>query len=259
MSTLKSLIEQLRVQVLSASSAAFEAGRSKHLVLAAHPDFAAVLEALADQREASYPARDVLTNALLEMHRTTKSSLWSSALAVAFFPMLSRLRHRIVGDAVPRDELDQLVLASFWAALAEVPVHGRGSDRLPMRLRQRTQRLVFQSLRRERDQQHESLDEDVRYEDVERAKAARLEQSVCEDRVDLARLLERAAMDGVPRASLEVLTATALRSELLRNYVARVGPPDDGERERLYARLKRQRSRVMQRLRTLATGRVLPN
>jgi hypothetical protein len=190
---------------------------------------------------------------------TTKSSLWSSALAVAFFPMLSRLRHRIVGDAVPRDELDQLVVASFWAALAEVPVHGRGSDRLPMRLRQRTQRLVFQSLRRERDQQHESLDDDVRYEDVERAKAARLEQSVCEDRVDLARLLERAAMDGVPRASLEVLTATALRSELLRNYVARVGPTDDGERERLYARLKRQRSRVMQRLRTLATERVLPN
>ncbi len=258
MSKLKALIEQLRAQVLSASSAAFEAGRSRHPVLAVYQDFSAVLVALSDERESSYPAREALTNALLEMHRTTRSPLWSSALAVAFFPMLSRLRHRIVGDAVPRDELDQLVLASFWEALAELPVHGRGSDRLPMRLRQRTQRLVFRSLRRERDQQHDSLD-DARHEDVERAKATRLEQSLCEDRVDLARLLERAAMEGVPCASLEVLTATALSSEPLRNYVALVGPADDGERARLYERLKRQRSRVMQRLRTLATGRVLPN
>lgn len=259
MSSLKSLIEQLRVRVLGASGAAFEVGRSKHPVLAAYPDFAAVLVSLSDEREESYPARDALTNALLAMHRTTKSTLWSSTLAVAFFPMLSRLRHRIVGDIVPGDELDQLVLASFWAALAEVPVQGRGSDRLPMRLRQRTQRLVFQSLRRDREQEHDSLDDDVRGEELERAVSSRVEKSVCEDRVDLALLLERAALDGIPRAALEVIAATTLRSELLRNYVSRVGPTDDIERTRMYERLKRQRSRVMRRLRSLAIGRVLPN
>jgi hypothetical protein len=71
--------------------------------------------------------------------------------------------------------------------------------------------------------------------------------------------LERAAADGVPRASLEVLAATTLRSELLRNYVTRVGPVDGDESERLYERLKRQRTRVVQRLRFIATGKTLPN
>jgi hypothetical protein len=259
MSTLKLLIEQLRQQVLNAPSSVFEHGRNQHPLLAVHPDAAAVLATLADEREASYPARDALANALLSMHRTTKTPFWSSVLAVAFFPMLSRLRNRIVGDVVPRDELDQLVLASFWSALSEIPVTGRGSDRLPMRLRQRTQRLVFQSLRHEREQQHPSLDDDERGDELERVIGARVDRSSCEDRVELALLLERAAADGVPRASLEVLAATTLRSELLRNYVTRVGPIDVEESERLYERLKRQRTRVVQRLRTIATGKTLPN
>lgn len=259
MSTLKGLIEQLRQQILATRSEVFEAGRSQHAALAEHADVAEVLVALSDEREATYPARDALSRALLAMHRSSRSSLWSSTLAVAFFPMLSRLRHRIVGDAVPRDELDSLVLASFWSALAELPVSGRGSDRLPMRLRQRTQRLVFQSLRREREQQHTSLDDDTRGEQLERVLGARVERAAWEDRVDLARLLERAAVDGVPRASLEVLAATALRSELLRNYVSRLGPADEAARERMYERLKRQRTRVLRRLRTLANGPARPS
>jgi len=259
MSTLKALIEQLRQQVLNTSRSVFEAGRSKHPVLSAHPDVAAVLAALADEREASYPARDALANGLLAMHRTSRTPFWSSVLAVAFFPMLSRLRNRIIGDAVPRDELDQLVLASFWSALSELPLTGHGSDRLPMRLRQRTQRLVFQSLRREREQQHPSLDDDERGEELQRVIGARVDRSAIEDRVELAHLLERAALDGVPRASLEVLAATTLRSELLRNYVSRVGPTDAEECERLYERLKRQRTRVVQRLRSIANGKTLPN
>lgn len=259
MSSLKALIERLRREVLSAAPRVFEEGRCRLALLAFHTDIESVLLALADEREVTYPARDALANALLTMHRTTKTPFWSSVLAIAFFPMLSRLRNRIIGDAVPRDELDQLVLASFWSALAEIPVAGRGSDRLPMRLRQRTQRLVFQSLRHERDQQHASLDDDERGEELERLIGARVERSACEDRVELAHLLERAAIDGVPRASLEVLAATTLRSELLRNYVSRVGPVDGEESERLYERLKRQRTRVVQRLRAIASGKTLPN
>lgn len=259
MSSLKALIERLRQQVLTTAPPVFEDGRKRLAVLAFHTDVESVLLALADEREVTYPAREALSNALLCMHRTTKTPFWSSVLAVAFFPMLSRLRNRIIGDAVPRDELDQLVLASFWSALAEIPLTGRGSDRLPMRLRQRTQRLVFQSLRHERDQQHASLDDDERGEELERVIGARVERSACEDRVELAHLLERAAIDGVPRASLEVLAATTLRSELLRNYVARIGSVEGEESERLYERLKRQRTRVVQRLRAIANGKTLPN
>jgi hypothetical protein len=253
MSTLKVLIEQLRQQVLATGASVFEHGRVAEPALAAHADVAGVLAALADEREATYPLRDELTRALLAMHRHHKATLWSSMLAVAYFPMLSRLRHRIIGDAVPREELDQLVFTAFWSTLAELPVHGRGSDRLPMRLRQRTQRQVFRTLKKERDEQHSSLDDDSSAAQEHELKAAqRVSRSAGEDRIDLALLLEKAAADGVPQASLELLAATVLRRELLRNYVLRIGPSDELERARLYQRLKRQRSRVLMRLRDIA-------
>jgi hypothetical protein len=44
-----------------------------------------------------------------------------------------------------------------------------------------------------------------------------------------------------------------LRRELLRSYVDRVGPDDDLERERMYQRLKRQRTRLLWRLQTMLT------
>jgi hypothetical protein len=253
MSTLKLLIERLRRQVLTTPGSVFERGREELPVLAAYEDVEAVLLALSDEREATYPARDALSRALLTMHRHDKAHLWSSVLAVAYFPMLSRLRHRIVGDAVPREELDQLVFTAFWSTLAELPVHGRGSDRLPMRLRQRTQRLVFQTLRREREHQHPSLDDDSQQlQEKETAASVRDARAASEARIDLAILLEKAAADGVPRASLEVLAATVLQHELLRSYVSRTEPGDGVEQERLYQRLKRQRSRVLGRLRGLA-------
>jgi len=254
MSTIKTLITRLRCEVLATSPATFTRGREAQAALAPHADVASVLAALADEREATYPARDELTRALLAMHRHDRAQLWSSMLAVAYFPMLSRLRRRIVGDAVPRDELDQLVLAAFWSTLAELPVHGRGSDRLPMRLRQRTQRAVFHTLRKEREHQHTSLDDDSMAAREHEAKAVLpASRSAGEDRIDLAILLEKAAADGVPQASLELLASTVLRRELLRNYVSRIGPSDVVERERLYQRLKRQRSRLMTRLRNLAS------
>ena len=76
--------------------------------------------------------------------------MWASLLLGAFKPMLVRLRGRLVSDTVPGDELDQLVVTAFLAALTEVPL----MDRLPMRLRQRTERQVFAFLRKEREQRH---------------------------------------------------------------------------------------------------------
>ena len=126
-----------------------------------------------------------------------------------------------------------------------------------MRLRQRTQRLVFQSLRQERAHQHESVDDEEHGCDLEHHLVDPSDRIIAEARVELARLLERAAEDGVPQASLEVLAATTLRSELLRTYVARVGPTDEVERDKLYERLKRGRTRTIQRLRGLANGQLL--
>ncbi|MBK6845585.1 MAG: hypothetical protein IPG88_25475 [Gemmatimonadetes bacterium] len=60
---------------------------------------------------------------------------------------------------MPRDELDQVVVTAFLAALGELPVDEH-ADRIAMRLRQRTERQVFSFLRKEREQQHPSADPD---------------------------------------------------------------------------------------------------
>ena len=101
----------------------------------------------AKETDESYPAREALTRAMLEEQRETGKPLWSSALLVAYYPMLSRLRHRLVTTTVTSEELDQVVVAAFLAAVSEVPLD---LDRLPMRLRQRTERQVFTYLRKAR-------------------------------------------------------------------------------------------------------------
>lgn len=248
--TLRSVIEQLRRHALAAPGRVFDDGRARQPTLAVHADVVSVLAALSDDREHTYPERDALTRALLAEHQASNESLWATVLLVAYYPMLSRLRHRLVSDAVPRNELDQVVVTAFLAALGELPVHEH-ADRVAMRLRQRTERQVFAFLRKEREQQHPSTDVDeLAMFGTESINARRLE-TTDEALFDLALLLERAAEEGIPQSGLEVVAATVLRRELLRSYVDRVAPGDDLERERMYQRLKRQRTRVLRRLRTL--------
>ena len=74
--------------------------------------------------------------------------------------------------------------------------------------------------------------------------------------LDLSLLLDRAVAQGIPESSLEVIEATVLKRELLREYVTRLVPNDAEEWERTYQRLKRQRSRAMERLRALLVSPV---
>ncbi|MBC7174048.1 MAG: hypothetical protein H5U40_16520 [Polyangiaceae bacterium] len=246
---LRTVIERLRREALAASGRVFDAGRTKQPALDAHPDVASVLLALDDDAEGTYPAREALTMALISEHRASGASLWASMLLVAFAPMLVRLRNRLVSDTVPGDELDQLVITSFLAALTELPLSER-TDRVAMRLRQRTERQVFSFLRREREHRHPRLDvEELADADPEALAPRRA--STDEKLYDLALLLQRATVEGISPGGLDVVEATVLRRELLRTYVERLGPDDDLERERMYQRLKRQRSRALRRLKTL--------
>jgi len=249
-SGLRTVIERLRREALTAPRRCFDAGRARQPALARHEDVASVLSALADDREHTYPERDTLTRALCAEHRESGDALWASMLLVAYYPMLSRLRHRLVPGSVPRDELDQVVVTAFLAAVGELSLDEH-ADRVAMRLRQRTERQVFAFLRKEREHQHPSADSDelamFGTESIEARKLPTTDEAL----LDLALLLERAAELGIPRASLEVVAATVLRRELLRSYVDRVAPDDDLERERMYQRLKRQRTRVLRRLRAL--------
>jgi len=244
---LRTVIERLRQAALAAPRRVFELGREHEAAIALHPDVASVLVALDDADEASYPAREALTRALIAEHRASGAELWSSTLVVAFSPMLLRLRNRLISDTVCGDELDQLVVTSFLAVLTELPLSER-TDRVAMRLRQRTARHVFAFLRKEREQRHSDADVD---EMAEADDDAPSRPSIDERLYDLARLLQRGAEEGVSPSGLEVIEATVLRRELLRSYVERLVPDDELARERMYQRLKRQRSRALRRLKAL--------
>ena len=257
-SALRSVVERLRTDVLGASQRrVFEAGRTRQPALAAHPDVASVLAALDDEAEGTYPERETLTRALVAEHRDSGASLWASMLLIAFAPMLVRLRNRLVTDTVPGDELDQLVVTGFLTALSDLPPSER-VDRVAMRLRQRTERHVFASLRKEHDHRRPSVNvEELEASDPD-AFGPR-HASTHERLYDLALLLQRAVEEGLSLGGLDVIEATVLRRELLRSYVDRVAPDDDLERERMYQRLKRQRSRALRRLKNLlGTASPLP-
>lgn len=247
--SLRSLIDQMRRSALMTPARVYAAGAARRAVLACHADVGAVWTALVDDREETYPARDALTRALVVEHRSSGHPLWASMLTVAYYPMLSRLRHRLVSDRLPREELDQLVLTAFVVAIAELPTHEE-VDRIAMRLRQRTARQVFASLRKERGEEHAGPDPEELTAGDEQLHG-RCEDATDHARLDLALLLERAAAQGIAPGGLDVIDATIVRRERLRSYVARTTPDDAVARERTYQRLKRQRSRALRRLRTL--------
>lgn len=246
MSGLRALIAQLRADTLRCSPDALVKAQKRRAALRDHPTMGSVLAALGEDSEDGYPAREALTRALLEEHRMSGGALWSSALLVAYYPMLSRLRHRLVSPWLPREELDQVVVTAFLAAVNEVPLE---LDRMPMRLRQRTERQVFAVLRKEREHHYPTAElDELAVLGTDSIQQRRLPEPD-EDMFELSLLLDRAAARGVAPSGLGVVEATVLGRELLRSYVERTGPDDEIERERTYQRLKRQRSRALRRLR----------
>ncbi len=248
MNSFRRMIERVRRETLAVASGSFREAAARRPAFRPYESLGSVLAALACETEEAYPERESLSRALIEELRMTGGSLWTSALLLAYYPMLSRLRHRLVTTTLSAEELDQVVVTAFLAAIGEVPLH---LDRLPMRLRQSTERQVFAFLRKEREEGFPRCDAtelDVRSsEHMQRQHPGSQNDTF----LDLALLLERAVAQGMPPRNLEAVEATVLRRELLRSYVERTGPDDDAERERTYQRLKRQRSRAMKRLRAM--------
>jgi len=243
--------EQLRQYALTVPIQVFEQGHARHGALTVHPDVASVLAALSQDDEHSYPEREALTQAILAEHRTSHAPLWASILIVAYYPMLCRLRLRLGSDVLAYDELDQLVVTAFLGALDDVPP-AQCADRVAMRLRQHTKRRVFETLRKEHEEQRPGTDAFELHElDADPIDPVSLDTIHDEAIFDLTLLLERAVKEGIPPGQLEVVAATVLRGEPLRSYVERISPDDDAERNRMYQRLKRQRTRTLNRVRAL--------
>jgi hypothetical protein len=121
--------------------------RSRHALLA---QFGSTMEYLAFmklQTPALYPERDQLTRVAIAERQRSGDDYWSELLALAYYPMLSRLRFRIWGQPLPDEDLDQLVLMTFFRVVDRFPLD-RWRDRTALRLRQRTSRDVFEELER---------------------------------------------------------------------------------------------------------------
>lgn len=246
-SQLPTMIARLRCEVHTAPQSLFEAGRARQPALAAHPHAPAVLAELAEHDQDTLSHRDALSLALLREHGASGAPLWSSMLIVAYAPMLKQLRHRLLADRGVREDLDQIVLCAFLATIDALVRHP-AEDCIPVRLRQRTGRRVFDVLRRERREnrwQDEAADEVV----VEMEPFVGRNSVTSQEAADLSRLLDSGARGWISQGSIDVVATTVLGQEPLRDYVARVGPADRDGRERMYQRLKRKRSRAMQQLR----------
>lgn len=258
--TFRETLQAVRAQVLSApSNAMFGAARARHAVLGKHATAQELLDVMHDESPGRWSEREAVTRSLIaEQQRGAAGGLWASLLLCAYYPMLSRLRHRIYGHAFDDEDLDQLVISCFLQVVAELDL-AEVPDRTALRLRQRTERRVFKTVRLEQDQHRgrAELDEElVANEDDPReaGKRSRVEELDPEETVAL--LLDVAG-DQVPGSNLDLVVSTMLKKEKLRAYVARVngeGEPD----ERVYQRLKRRRSRTVNRLRDLLEGALGP-
>lgn len=161
--TFRETFQAVRRQVLTApAGVTFESARSRHAVLARQATVQALLDLMRDESPGRWSEREAVTRALVAEQQRNACGLWASLLLCAYYPMLSRLRHRIYGHAFDDDDLDQLVISGFLQVVADLDLD-EVPDRTAMRLRQRTERRVFKTLRREQDESRSraELDEET--------------------------------------------------------------------------------------------------
>lgn len=257
-STFRDTFNAIRREVQTGPSRVFDEARQRHRCLTRHATVFSVLAVMGQETQAGWSEREALTRTLIAEHQATALPFWASILLVAYYPMLSRLRHRIWGEAFDRDDLDQLVISSFLQVVAAFPL-AEVIDRTALRLRQRTERRVFKVVRAEQLQRqcHDDLGE-LAYEatvDPFDEEPPRSPDPIDPDET-VAMLIDLAEQH-LPLQNLDLVVATILKRERLRSYADRVN--DEHEpRERVYQRLKRRRTRAVNRLRDLLEGELGP-
>ncbi len=243
----------------------FNEAKTRHPALASHQTVYSVLAVLGDDSDRGYAAKEALTRALVAEYQQRPHGFWAAVLLAAYYPMLSRLRGRIFGDAVAPDDLDQVVVTAFLDVLYAFPLAAK-RDRICMYLRQMTQRAVFRHVREVQQEQGRIVcaapEELTEFGPVEwpEPRGPRGRPTPERGEADaLASLLLQSVGHEVCAAKLDLVIATVLRGERLRAYVDRTeaGRPEE-DRERIYQRLKRQRTRTLERLQAVLGRRFCP-
>ena len=259
MISFRRLFKDLRAEVrASRHDASFADARRRHPAFRDHHTINSVLGVLSDERRKPYAEKEALTRALVAEQQSSPSSFWAAVLLVAYYPMLSRLRHRIWGDTIPDEDLDQLVVTSFLAVVADFPLDAK-HDRTALRLRQRTERRVFRAVRHEQDERQlfrpvrpetfEELDR-PQWPDV-RDESHRGPRNAAEA-ADVISLLVECAGDMLDGETFDMVTATLVCGRRIPAFLDRLDPklPPD-ERTKVYQRIKRRHSRALKRIRPL--------
>lgn len=257
MSTFRDLFTGLRAEVRAPRhQMLFAEARGRHAAFADHHAILSVLGVLAGDGQTRYAEKEALTRALILEHQSSRSAFWAAALLVAYYPMLSRLRHRIYGDALPGEDLDQLVVTSFLSVAADYPVAAE-LDRSALRLRQRTERLVFRVVCEEHEgQQIFRATPPESFEEIERADWPECRVNGTErplnpgDAADAVSLLVEHAGSLLDGETFDMMTATLICGRRIGAYLEAVLPEMGAdERHRIYQRIKRRHSRTLKRIR----------
>ena len=238
MTTLQTLFTSLRQDLAARSPLPYTEAQQRYSCLKNYSSIQAVLLALRQEDEASWTEREVLSRILLLEYRRHPGGFWSTALCLAYYPMLSRLRRRLCCPTLEGAELDHLVLLGFLEMSQKFPLD-QLLDRTSLRLRQMTQRHVFELTGKETERCELELPEEFD-EPPDPPPRETPEEFV-------AKLLELGRGYVGPHY-LELILATMYERRSLRAYLEQKNGVVD---EREYQRLKRGRTRALRKLQDL--------
>ena len=251
----------------------FQKTKRHYKALAYHETAMSVLALLSKESPRHWEEKDNLVRALIKVSQTHPHSYWRTLLTIAFYPMLSRLRGRITGNALSRDDLDQLVLSSFLEVVEKFSLNEK-PDRTCMHLRQMTKNLVFRRLKQEQDAQAfvrsaDSKELDIREIEIAdefyngnqegehhlrwpETKTSKSWPPSEKEQSQLVAFLVDKVGDDVDGDHLNLIIATQIYGQKLSDHV-RDSYPDlsSGDRKKTYQRIKRRHSRTLVKLREL--------
>lgn len=213
-----------------------------------------LLVALEARDEASYRVREDALRVLVKLHHTSDSTLWAGLLLVAFAPMLVRFRCELGTSGC---ELDALVFEGFLETLAGLDPSGN----VPLTLRLGTRRHVLRVLQRTSRAKRQQVQLEERAREDRDFRLWETRSRATDDAADDAvELLSELVPEPTDACELELVIATKLRREPLRDYLDRIyGPsPTETDGQRRYARLRRRLARALEWLRRVLRPRLEP-
>ena len=251
----------------------FQETKTRHPALADHETAMSVLAILDDESPRRWEEKDAIVRAIIGESQQRPHSYWGTLLIVSFYPMLSRLRGRITGDALTRDDFDQLVISTFLEVIEDFPLAEK-PDRTCMYLRQMTQRRVFRRLRleqaaqesvrsagfRELERREIELAEEIDTEQLDgehhlrwpETKPSAPQPQGKKEQSQLVTFLVDKVGDDIEGDRLDLIIATQIYGERLSDLVRRRYPDlSPGDRKKAYQRIKRRHSRTLVKLREL--------